>query len=384
MIKAGQAYDQRNEFEHRDEISRELAQKYDKRQDIIIPYGKTLGFNGTNGEQVVLSYDEAFKVTIDGTTVVELATDTDLTTLESRVSTAEASITTEATTRASADTAISSSVTSLTATVGTNTSNISTNTSAIATINGNLSASYALTVDVNGKIASMKLLSDGSTSTIAFDATSFRVYNGTSNETPFEVTGGAVKIKTANVGTLTASNISVSTLSSLSADLGTVTAGQLNLTSGSYVVRHGAGFGASSDLVLWYGSSSTAIGSATKTNGVFALATDGKIYAGNAELSNPVRVTIGSAINVVGSSGFSGTITVTATGGNGSYTYQWVKEPYESGQSASLTNSTSATVTVSASLSTGQDSTGRVRCYVYDGNGVTASISQSYNFSKTS
>lgn len=352
MIKSGPAYDQRNEFEHREGVERELANTYRKNQDIIIPYGKKLGFNGTNGEQVVLSYDEAFKVTIDGTTVVELATDSSLTTLEAQVDD--------------------------------NTASITTNASAISTINGNLSASYALTVDVNGKIASMKLLSDGSTSTIAFDATSFRVYNGTSNETPFEVTGGAVKIKTANVGTLTASNISVSTLSSLSADLGTVTAGQLNLTSGSYVVRHGAGFGASSDLVLWYGASATAIGSATKTNGVFALATDGKIYAGNAELSNPVRVTIGSAINVIGSSGFSGTITVTATGGNGSYTYQWVKEPYEAGISASLTNSTSATVTVSASLATGEDSTGRVRCYVYDGNGVTASISQSYNFSKTS
>lgn len=352
MIKSGPAYDQRNEFEHREGVERELANTYRKNQDIIIPYGKKLGFNGTNGEQVVLSYDEAFKVTIDGTTVVELATDSSLTTLEAQVDD--------------------------------NTASITTNASAISTINGNLSASYALTVDVNGKIASMKLLSDGSTSTIAFDATSFRVYNGTSNETPFEVTGGAVKIKTANVGTLTASNISVSNLSSLSADLGTVTAGQLNLTSGSYVVRHGAGFGASSDLVLWYGASATAIGSATKTNGVFALATDGKIYAGNAELSNPVRVTIGSAINVIGSSGFSGTITVTATGGNGSYTYQWVKEPYESGIAASLTNSTTATVTVSASLATGEDSTGRVRCYVYDGNGVTASISQAYNFSKTS
>ena len=359
MIKAGQAYDQRNEFEHREGIERELANTYRKNQDVIIPYGKTLGFNGTNGEQVILSYDETFRITIDGSTVVELATDSSLTTLEGRVTTAEGDI----------DTAQSA---------------IITNSASISTINGNLSASYALTVDVNGKIASMKLLSDGSTSTIAFDATSFRVYNGTSNETPFEVTGGAVKIKTANVGTLTASNISVSNLSSLSADLGTVTAGQLNLTSGSYVVRHGAGFGASSDLVLWYGASATAIGSATKTNGVFALATDGKIYAGNAELSNPVRVTIGSAINVIGSSGFSGTITVTATGGNGSYTYQWVKEPYESGIAASLTNSTTATVTVSASLATGEDSTGRVRCYVYDGNGVTASISQAYNFSKTS
>ena len=96
MIKAGQAYDQRNEFEHRDDVARELANTYRKNQDLIIPYGKTLGFNGTGGEQVTLSYDGSFKVTIDGLTVVELATDSALTTLESTVEDNTASITTNA------------------------------------------------------------------------------------------------------------------------------------------------------------------------------------------------------------------------------------------------------------------------------------------------
>lgn len=141
MIKAGQAYDQRNEFEHREDTQRELAQKYDKRQDIIIPYGRLLGFNGSNGEQVVLSYDGAFKITIDGATVVELATDTALTTLE-----------------------------------------------------GLLSASYGVTVDANGRIASLKLLSNGDTSDIVFTADSFKFYDGTSDRALFDASGGVVTV----------------------------------------------------------------------------------------------------------------------------------------------------------------------------------------------
>lgn len=189
MIKAGQAYDPRNEFEHRDEVDRELALKYDKRQDIIIPVGKKLGFNGTAGEQVTLQYDSsAFKIVIDGLTVVELATDASVTTLEGRVTTAEGDI----------DTAQAA---------------IITNASNISTVDGKLTASYGLTVDVNGRIASMKLLSNGTTSTVAFTASTFQVYNGSTNDAPFEVSGGVVKIKTANVGNLTADSITAGTLS---------------------------------------------------------------------------------------------------------------------------------------------------------------------------
>lgn len=141
MIKSGPAYDQRNEFEHREGVERELANTYRKNQDIIIPYGKKLGFNGTNGEQVVLSYDEAFKITIDGTTVVELATD-----------------------------------------------------SALTTVEGKLSASYGVTVDANGRIASLKLLSNGDTSDIVFTADSLKFYDGRSEVALFSAGGGVVTV----------------------------------------------------------------------------------------------------------------------------------------------------------------------------------------------
>jgi len=82
------------------------------------------------------------------------------------------------------------------------TSSVSTNSSAIATVDGKLSASYALTVDAGGRIASMKLLSDGTTSSVKFTASTFQIFNNTTDEAPFEVVGGVVKIKSANVGTL--------------------------------------------------------------------------------------------------------------------------------------------------------------------------------------
>jgi hypothetical protein len=72
----------------------------------------------------------------------------------------------------------------------------------VATVDGKLSASYALTVDAGGRIASMKLLSDGTTSSVKFVANTFQIFNGTTDEAPFEVVSGVVKIKSANVGTL--------------------------------------------------------------------------------------------------------------------------------------------------------------------------------------
>jgi len=138
LIKAGQAYDQRNEFEHRDDVERQLANKHDKRTDLILPFGKKLGFVGATGNEVVFGLDGSgvFSITVDDSTVFNLATSDDLTSL-------------------------------------------------------------TFTVD------------------------SFVVSNGTTDEKPFEVSGGVVKIKTANVGVLVAANI----------DTGAVTASKISVSS---------------------------------------------------------------------------------------------------------------------------------------------------------
>lgn len=98
-----------------------------------------------------------------------------------------AAIATETSARASADT-------TLTASVGTLTSSVATNASAITSVDGKLSASYALTVDGNGRIAQMKLLSNGTTSSVKFKADTFAIYNNVSDVAVFNLTGSQLKL----------------------------------------------------------------------------------------------------------------------------------------------------------------------------------------------
>lgn len=260
MIEPPPTYDRRNEYENRNKLEAELAQKYDKRTNIVVPYGKSLSFAGVEGQLITFGYSTSGGFLINGV---------------------------------------------------------------------------------------------GASSSLIFTVSSFIVSNGVSNENPFEVSGGVVKIKTANVGTLTAANISTSTLSALAADLGTVTAGTLRnagdtfnidatngrirFTSGSYVLYEGNGFGASNDLIMWYGSSATAIGSTTKTNGIWAFATDGKVYYGADELVN----TADAVLMVLPSDEFADgsgnestieqtfAVTLTISGGTAPYDVYWRDLEYE-------------------------------------------------------
>lgn len=97
---------------------------------------------------------------------------------------------------------------------------ITTAENTTATVDGKLNASYALTVDAGGRIAQMKLLSNGTTSTVAFTASSFQVFNNTTNEAPFEVVGGVVNIKEANIRTVNASKITTGTISAATVTVG--------------------------------------------------------------------------------------------------------------------------------------------------------------------
>lgn len=59
----------------------------------------------------------------------------------------------------------------------------------------------------------------------------------------------------------------------------------------------GPGFGVSNGLVLWFGPNTIALSAMSRTNGYFALGTDGKVYYGSGEL-NP-----GAAMEVISSEG---------------------------------------------------------------------------------
>ena len=366
-VAAPKEFNRANENAHRNYIEGELADTYRKSQNLVVPYGKTLNFAGVNGELVTLGLNGSgqFTISIDGAAAFALASNAALTTLTGRVTTAEGEI----------DTAQAA---------------IITNAAAITTVDGKLTASYGLTVDVNGRIASMKLLSNGTTSSVKFTASTFSIYDDSSSDVaPFEVSGGVVKIKTANIPNLNASiitagsldaariaaasidatKLSVSTLSAITANLGSITAGTISLTAGSYSRYDGAGIGASSDLLLWFGPSSTAVGSATKTNAIFALATDGKTYAQGVELQTMFVTPSPTNQQVSGSRVGAGSVTTSAAsigsvlGGNGTYTYAWT---YVSGDTFTINSPTSSSTTGTASVTVGQTKTGYYKCTVTD------------------
>lgn len=116
------------------------------------------------------------------------------TTVTNNYNTLSSSITNESTARTTAIDAVASNVNTLSTTVNDQSASITATQTAITGINGKLNASYGLEVDAGGRIASMKLLSNGVASQVAFTADSFKIYNGTSNVAPFTVVNGQVKM----------------------------------------------------------------------------------------------------------------------------------------------------------------------------------------------
>jgi hypothetical protein len=123
--------------------------------------------------------------------------------------------------------------------------------------------------------------------------------------------------------------------------------------TGGYRYRYGGPFGTSSDLLAWFGPASVAQNSETKTNGVFAQATDGKVYYGNAELTSPFRLTGTPTLLAEVSGSGAGTATTGAPGisalnATGSVTYEWYQ--VTSDGSASVSSSTAQNPTFSRAM----------------------------------
>ncbi len=138
------------------------------------------------------------------------------TALQGNINTVSSAVTTEATTRATADstnaaniTTVSSSLatevtnrssadTTLQTNINTVSSSVTTEATTRATNDGNLSGKYALKVTAGNVVTGMNITSStgGGTdvSDVSFNATNFKIYNGTTAVAPFQVVGGVVKV----------------------------------------------------------------------------------------------------------------------------------------------------------------------------------------------
>ena len=175
------------------------------------------------------------------------------------------------------------------------------------------------------------------------------------------------------------SALKVGQLSAITADLGTITTGIVRNSAGtfginailgvivnftgSYMKIVGSGFGASSDLIEWFGPtpsgatiSDPKLSTLTKTNGIWAQASDGKVYYGSAELLTgsgafSLSITGTRLRNYLSPTTLNwGDIVATVSNGSGSYTYQWT---LVSGDNMNITLANTAEPNFSKAVSAG-------------------------------
>ncbi|MCA0366815.1 MAG: hypothetical protein LCH57_01970 [Proteobacteria bacterium] len=119
--------------------------------------------------------------------------------------------------------------------------------------------------------------------------------------------------------------------------------------SGASKMIYGAGFGSSSDCLMWLGPKDTDISDITRINGGWAFGTDGKAYFGNAELSTGGGFRASS--NVLSVSGdrvgagsvTTDAVTISATGGGAPITYAWTQVSGDFGAWTILSPSSAST-----------------------------------------
>lgn len=141
--------------------------------------------------------------------------------------------------------------------------------------------------------------------------------------------------------------------------------------SGGYRLRILGPFPGSGNLVIWYGSDSVSLNSETKTNGIFALATDGKVYFG----SSPVGAQLSASASGSGSGSRSGagsvttsSRTISVSGGISPYTYAWSMQSAD--LSWAFTSGSSSSTTMQTTIGALEDKQIQVVCKVTDSAGA--------------
>lgn len=228
--------------------------------------------------------------------------------LTTRVTNAEGTITSHSGTL----TTLNSSVTTLQGDLNQAELEISGHTTAISNLNSDVAtveSRYGVKVNANGHVAGFGLIATsnsygvGDTQFIV-DAGSFKVFNGASAVAPFYVTGGAVYMQEAHIGSLTIDKLTSGTLSALVTQNGNwiVGTGKIIFDNGTYMKVSGVGFGSSNQFLEWFGPrpANGNVALCTEANAIQYLKTNGDAYFGGSLSAGTLRNAVTST--VIGSS----------------------------------------------------------------------------------
>jgi hypothetical protein len=154
--------------------------------------------------------------------------------------------------------------------------------------------------------------------------------------------------------------------------------------------RFSGPFGSSSDLLMWFGPTSVSLNSETKTNGYFALATDGKVYYGADELAGGQFTAsyAGSWSNTSGAAAnFSSSTSVNTDGLSGGKTYfTQIVDVNTLTPKTSVTSPTSSSPTLQATgFSVSESESGTIQTTVTDTTtGRTTTVQAAFTMTRTS
>lgn len=231
---------------------------------------------------------------------------------------------------------------------------VTTNASAIATVNGAAAFWETIVSAGGGDLSAVRLKAGSTGSYIELISTVLRLAN-VSN-------GAVIEVMRAISGEAFFSR-------------------PISSDSASRRLTIGPGYGVSgSEVVLWFGPVATAPSSQSRTNGYFALGTDGKIYFGGTDLAvatAPMTATITGSVSNSHNDNVTPTIntSVSVTGvtnATSPYTYQWALVGLDTGSVApELTGVTASAVGVyrGATLPVNADYGVYLSCTITDANG---------------
>lgn len=184
-------------------------------------------------------------------------------------------------------TATASALNSLSTTVAGNTATVSTLASSV---NG-LQARYGVALDVNGYVTGFLQNNDGSSGSFTILADRFAIVTpGASPQTPFEVSGGVVKIKEANIGSLNVEKLNPGNLNASITQNGdwTVGTGRIIWDNGTHMKVAGVGFGSTGQFIEWFGPKMD-IPMCSEANAITYLKTNGDAYFGGSLSAGVLR-----------------------------------------------------------------------------------------------